>query len=257
MASTTESVTQKIDAEELRHHTDGAVVEQSGARRVFIYDFPLRTWHWLNAFCIVILCITGYLIGKPLPSVPGEAAMNYSFGYVRMIHFATGQIMAIAFLFRIIWIFIGSRHAKEIFWLPITRRRWWRGVWNEIRWYLFIARRPRSYIGHNPLAQLAIFALCTLPMFHQVFTGFALYAEGQGVDTVWYTAFGWVFSLYGDSFFVHTMHRLVMWLIAIFCLIHMYTAIREDILSRQSIISTMVSGYRYFDEGVTPRDEER
>ncbi len=256
MASVPESVTEKLGPG-LRRRRDGTVVKTEAAEAVYIYDFPMRTWHWLNAFCLVILCITGYLIGKPPPSVPGEAAMNYWFGYIRMIHFATGQIMAIALAFRLAWVFGPSRHAKEIFLPPFWKRRWWRGVWNEIKWYLFIERTPKTYIGHNPLAQLAIFLMCMLPMFHQVFTGFALYAEGQGVDTWWYAAFGWVFSVYGDSFFVHTTHRLVMWLIAIFCLIHMYTAIREDILSRQSIISTMVSGYRYFDKGQGPKEDNQ
>lgn len=227
------------------------------AERVFIYDFPLRSWHWLNAACIVVLCVTGYLIGVPPPSMPGEASFGYSFGWIRLIHFAAGQIMTIALFFRVIWAFIGSHHAQEIFLPPLWSRRWWSEVWHEIRWYAFVERTPKTYFGHNPLAQLSIFLLCMLPMFHQVLTGFALYAEGMGTDSAWFTAFGWVFSIYGDSMFVHTMHRLVMWVIVIFCLVHMYVAIREDILSRQSIISTMVSGYRYFDHPEDNHPAER
>jgi len=39
-----------------------------------------------------------------------------------------------------------------------------------------------------------------------------------------------------------------MWLILIFVIIHIYVAIREDIMSRQSIVSTMISGWRMFKD---------
>jgi Ni/Fe-hydrogenase 1 B-type cytochrome subunit len=33
-----------------------------------------------------------------------------------------------------------------------------------------------------------------------------------------------------------------------FVLVHVYAAIREDIMSRQSLISTMISGWRMFKD---------
>ena len=45
-------------------------------------------------------------------------------------------------------------------------------------WYLFIAREPKKYIGHNPLAQLAMFFFITLGISFMIITGLALYAEG-------------------------------------------------------------------------------
>jgi Ni/Fe-hydrogenase 1 B-type cytochrome subunit len=39
-----------------------------------------------------------------------------------------------------------------------------------------------------------------------------------------------------------------MWYILCFVIVHIYVAIREDIMSRQSIISTMVSGWRMFKD---------
>ena len=34
--------------------------------RVFVWQLPVRFFHWINAFCIVALGVTGYLIGHPL-----------------------------------------------------------------------------------------------------------------------------------------------------------------------------------------------
>jgi Ni/Fe-hydrogenase 1 B-type cytochrome subunit len=39
-----------------------------------------------------------------------------------------------------------------------------------------------------------------------------------------------------------------MWVIVCFSMIHTYLAIREDIMSNQSLVSTMISGWRYFKD---------
>ena len=221
---------------------------QSPASKVYVYEAPLRLWHWVNAACIVVLVITGYLIGQPRPSVTGEASSHFLFGNIRMVHFAAGQILAVALIYRIIWAFLGNHHAHQIFLPPFWSARWWREVWHEVRWYLFIEKDPKKYIGHNPLAQIAMFAIFLLPLFNLVFTGCALYGEGEGIDSLWYRAFSWVFTVYGDSFNVHTVHRISMWVLVCFSLIHIYAAIREDIMSRQSMVSTMISGWRYFKD---------
>ena len=219
------------------------------AAKVYVYEAPVRLWHWVNAICIIILCVTGYLIGSPPASVPGEASDSFLLGNIRMVHFAAGQVLAIAFLGRIYWAFVGNSHARQIFLPPVWSGKWWREVWHEIKWYSFIERNPKKYVGHNPLAQIAMFLLLILPLILQILTGFALYAEGQGTDSGWHAAFGWVFALFGDnSFAVHTYHHLIMWVIIVFSLVHIYAAIREDIMSRQSLISTMISGWRYFKD---------
>jgi Ni/Fe-hydrogenase 1 B-type cytochrome subunit len=228
--------------------TQHATEVESPAAKIYVYEAPLRLWHWVNALCIVVLCITGYLIGKPLPSVPGEASFSFAFGYVRLIHFGAGQILALALLGRIVWAFLGNHHAHQLFLPPFWSGKWWGEVLHEVRWYSFMEKTPKKYVGHNPLAQLSMFCLFLLPLLNSVVTGFALYGEGTGIDSGWYQAFSWVFSLYGDSFNVHTIHRLSMWVIVCFSIIHIYVAIREDIMSRQSLVSTMISGWRYFKD---------
>ncbi|MGY4281848.1 Ni,Fe-hydrogenase I cytochrome b subunit [Bradyrhizobium sp. LM2.7] len=37
-----------------------------------------------------------------------------------------------------------------------------------------------------------------------------------------------------------------MWALVVFVMVHIYAAVREDIMSRQSIISSMISGERQF-----------
>ena len=147
---------------------------------------------------------------------------------------------------RILWTFWGNKYSRQIFYLPVWERTWWRGVIREARWYLFLEKEPYKYIGHNPLAHTAMFAMFTLFNLGMIITGGALYSEGAGRDSLWAKAFGWVFAIWPNSMDVHTIHHLGMWVIVIFAFIHIYAAVREDIMSRQTMISTMISGERQF-----------
>lgn len=216
---------------------------------VYVYEAPLRIWHWVNALSITILAVTGWFIASPLPSMPGEASDHFLMGYIRFAHFAAAYIMMVGIVFRIYWAFVGNHHARQMFLPPIFNREWWGGVWHEIKWYSFMAKEPRKYIGHNPLATLAMHIMLLWGVIFMIVTGFALYGEGTGMGSWQFSLFSsWVIPLFGQSQDVHTWHHLGMWYILVFVMIHMYVAVREDIMSRQSIVSTMISGWRMFKD---------
>eukprot|EP01037_Dinobryon_pediforme_P019882 gene19882-20386_t len=215
---------------------------------VYVYEAPVRLWHWVNAFAIFTLMFTGYFIASPFPSQPGEASAHFLMGYIRFAHFAAAMIFTVAFIGRIYWALIGNHHARQLFILPVWSPRWWLEVFIELQWYLFLRREPRKYVGHNPLAQLAMFVSVVLGSLFMICTGMALYGEGSQQDSIFAKAFGWVIPLFGQSQDVHTYHHLGMYLFVLFVMVHIYVAIREDIMSRQSIVSTMISGVRTFKD---------
>lgn len=217
-------------------------------KSVYVFEAPVRIWHWINALSITVLAITGYFIGSPLPTMPGEASDHYLMGYMRFAHFSAGYMLAVGFIGRVYWAIVGNHHARELFWLPITRRAYWREVWGMLKWYSFTSARPGRYVGHNPLARLAMFAMFMLTAIFMMVTGFALYGEGAQAGSWAERLFGWVIPLFGQSQDVHTWHHLGMWWLVIFVILHVYAAIREDIMGRSSVISTMVSGHRTFKD---------
>lgn len=214
---------------------------------VYVYEAPIRLWHWINALAIVVLGITGYFIGSPLPTLSGEPSDHFLMGYIRFAHFAAAYILIIGFIGRIYWAFVGNSHAREIFLPPIFRRAFWSGVLHETKWYLFLSKEPRKYTGHNPLAVLAMHIMFVWGIIFMIITGFALYGEGTGPGSWAHSLFTvWVIPLFGQSMDVHTWHHFGMWLIVLFVMIHIYVAIREDIMSRQTLVSSMISGWRSF-----------
>jgi Ni/Fe-hydrogenase 1 B-type cytochrome subunit len=215
---------------------------------VYVYQTPVRIWHWVNALAITVLAITGYLIGSPLPSLPGEASDHYLMGNIRFLHFAAGYVFLVGFLFRLYWAVVGNRYSRQLFALPFWRRAFWSELAHEVRWYAFREPEPRKYVGHNPLAHLFMVVIITVGGLVMMVTGFALYSEQTGLGSWQDELFGWVIPAVGQSQDVRMWHHWGMWVIVVFVMLHVYTAIREDIMSRQSLISTMVSGWRMFKD---------
>jgi len=211
---------------------------------VYVYEKPVRLWHWVNALALVILAVSGYLIGSPPVVTDGEASEHFLFGYIRFAHFSAGYVLAIGLLGRAYWAFVGNQYSRELFLLPVHRLEWWQGVWHEVLWYLFLVPEARKHVGHNPLAGLAIFIFFVLGSLFMIFTGFALYGEGLGAGSWADRWLGWVIPLLGGSQATHTWHHLGMWYLVIFTITHIYIVLREQQVSRQSLTSTMIDGWR-------------
>jgi Ni/Fe-hydrogenase 1 B-type cytochrome subunit len=213
---------------------------------VYVYERPVRLWHWVNALALVVLAVTGYLIASPWSVQGGEASEHYLMGYVRFTHFAAGYVLAVGFIGRVYWALVGNQYARELFLPAVHRADWWDGLWHEIKWYLFLVPEPRKHAGHNPLASMAMFLFYVLGALFMIVTGFALYGEGLGQGSWASRWFGWVIPLFGQSQDVHTWHHVGMWYLVVFTIIHVYVVVREHRMSRQTVATTMIDGWRRF-----------
>jgi Ni/Fe-hydrogenase 1 B-type cytochrome subunit len=230
--------------------TEAALDETAAGTTVYVYEAPVRLWHWVSALCVVILAVTGYFIGSPLPSTSGEASDHFLMGYIRFTHFTAGYVFAIGYVARAYWAVVGNSNARQLFvFPPVTSKDWWAGMLQEFRWYLFLVNKPRKYVGHNPLALLFMFLAITLGGLFMIVTGFALYGEGAQEGHWAHAVFtSWVIPLFGQSQDVHTWHHMMAWGMVWFIMLHVYAAIREDIMSPQTMVSAIISGYRSFRE---------
>lgn len=229
---------------------EGAAYREIGdhedIRSLYIYEAPIRIWHWLNAAAVVLLSLTGYLIGTPLPSYTGDPSSVYVMGWLRLIHLSAGHVFAVLWVLRIWWAFVGNAFARQLFIPPIWRQTWINGLAYQLAWNLFLVSKPHRYSGLNPVAHVVMLVAFVLPSVVILLTGYAMYAEVTGHESVLYALFGWMTHISPNTIDFHTVHRLCMWVMVCFMLVHIYTAVREDIVSRQSMVSTMLSGYRLF-----------
>jgi len=226
-----------------------AVTKPAGSmpHAVYVWEAPVRLWHWVMMFAMFVLIATGFFIGVPPPTVPGEASENFLFGYIRFAHFAAGYIFAVFFVLRVYWAIVGNKYAREIFIVPFSllTAKFWKGLINDVLFYLYVKKEPGSYEGHNPLAAVAMFFMYLLGAVWMILSGFALYGEGAGMASWQFRFFtSWLQPLIGDSQQLHTYHRLGMWYLIIFSMAHMYMVVRQDVFTKETIISTMVNGWR-------------
>ena len=222
---------------------------------IYVFTMPVRIWHWLHALSIGVLICTGYLIANPLASVGGEASDHFLMGNLRFVHFVSAFVFAIGLFVRAYLAIVGDKYARGLFVVPVWRGVYWKRLWHEVKFYLLLTRKTGKSIGHNPLAQFAMWIFNVFVAFFMVCTGFALYSQGTGAGSWADTLFGWVFVLQASSQTVRMWHLLGMWLMLFFVIIHIYMAIRADFASRQNGVSAMIDGWRTFkDDG--PRDPQ-
>lgn len=246
MTDTTQSPTPSTSAQSLDVFSSSSKEEQQSQIAIYVYQSPIRAWHWLNMFCIIVLCVSGYFIGSPPPTLSGEASDHYLMGYTRFAHFAAGQIMVYLFLGRIFFAFTGNKYAKELFLLPVHSQEWRNGFLEQIKWYCFANNQAPQFVGHNPVAQCIMFFGFVLPAIFMIVSGLALYAEGLGMGHWLYNVTDFMLLFFDGTMAIHTYHHLGMWVIICFIMLHLYAAFREELVSRQSMISTMISGWRMF-----------
>ena len=215
-------------------------------RRLYVWEFPVRFFHWTNAICVFVLIGTGYIIGNP-PALTyaNEAYQQYWFGTVRFIHFVTAFLLFFNFVFRIYWGFVGNRYARWKNFIPHKASQF-----AEIKDVLRIdalqgKASGRISIGHNALAGFAYF-VSFLMFALQVVTGFALYSS---MSTSFLAGlFAWAVPLFGGDFAVRHWHHTTMWFFVIFTLVHLYLVFYHDYLEGRGTTSSMVGGWKFARE---------
>jgi Ni/Fe-hydrogenase 1 B-type cytochrome subunit len=218
--------------------------------RVYVWEFPVRLYHWVNAACIVALVVTGFLIGRPLlPQPAGEASFSYLFGWIRFIHFVAAFVFFFNFLARLYWGFAGNQYARWDNFLPLTRRLFVHQV-NEaidvVRIELLQGKtRPIQSAGHNSLAAWTYVATFLAFLFQAV-TGFGMYAA---MSHAWLPRmFAWIVPLMGGDFAVRQWHHVMMWFFVIFTMVHVYLVFYHDYIEGRGVISSMAGGWKFVEK---------
>ena len=212
-------------------------------RRVYVWQLPVRIYHWLNAACVLALIATGFVIGRPTTiEYSSEAYQQYWFGTVRAIHFVSAFVFFFNFLVRIYWGFVGNRYARWGNFIP-HRRSQFREILQVLRVdILQTGASSISSTGHNALAGL-IYFLSFLVFLFQAMTGFALYADMS--SSALPQLFTWVVPLMGGDAVVRQWHHAFMWFFIIFVIVHVYLVAYHDYVEGRGTTSSMVGGWKF------------
>jgi len=219
-------------------------------KRKYVWQLPVRLWHWIHFACLLVLCVTGYYIGAPFMSPSAAFSLSAEgvqiMSVMRVAHFLAAAVLTLVVIWRLYWFFVGNEYAHWRAWVPMTSRRefvgWLGHLKEQIRFYLFLRRDLPEELGHKPLAAIAYVAAMVMLVL-QVLTGWALYGEVNPDGLAW-RLFGWAFSIMVHQW-LRYLHHLLMWLLIVFFVAHVYMAIRDEVLGSAGTMTAMFSGYKY------------
>lgn len=186
---------------------------------VRVWDIPVRGFHWLLAFSILGLFITGKLGG------------NWMEWHKKIGFFVLGLIA-----FRIVWGFIGSEYARfrNFVYGPATVIDYAKNLFSE---------KSKKYIGHNPMGGLSVFALLAAVGFQAVSGLFAnddIMLEGPYASMV--------SKALSDQ--LTKLHKLNSDLILILIGVHLSAIAFYAVFKRENLIEAMMTGEKMVENDV-------
>ncbi|WP_456424288.1 Ni/Fe-hydrogenase, b-type cytochrome subunit [Lutibacter sp.] len=216
-------------------------------KRVYVWELPVRFFHWTTAFSTIILIVTGFVIANP-PAINAnvEATNSFWFGYIRAIHFITAYILIATIIFRFYWAFVGNQFANWRNFIPYTKK----GIHNilhvlKVDIFLMKDTEHKLYnisIGHNYLAAFSYFIMA-LFIILQVVTGLSLIAD---TSTWWFpNMFKWVSTMLGGDIITRYIHHILTWMFMAFIVIHVYLVLFHDFVEARGEASSMISGFKF------------
>jgi Ni/Fe-hydrogenase 1 B-type cytochrome subunit len=214
--------------------------------RVYVWQIPVRFYHWLNGACVTVLAITGYIIGSPPALQSGaEASFGYWFGTVRFIHFVAAFLFFFNFVYRIYWGFVGNKYAQWRNFI-LHRKEQFKEIGEVLKVDILQAKsQPIESIGHNALASFTYF-ITFLAFLFQCVTGFGMYAA---MSHAWLpNLFAWIVPLMGGDFAVRQWHHMTMWFFIIFAMVHTYLVFYHDYVEGRGVLSSMAGGWKFIEK---------
>ncbi len=189
--------------------TDTALPADRVATRV--WDWPVRIVHWSMVLLLIALLITAKI---------GGDAMAW--------HMRAGETMLALVLFRVIWGFVGSRHARFSSFV--------RGPRAVIAYARSIMTPPHElHVGHNPLGGWMVIALLLALLFQTgtgLFTNDDILTDGPLVRLI--------SKDLSDT--ISSFHRLNVWIVVALASAHIAAVLFYLFVLKENLIKPMLDG---------------
>ena len=189
------------------------MAEERGERRL-VWDLPVRLFHWLLVLSMVASYVTAEI---------GFDTMQ--------IHMYLGYWTIGLVIFRVLWGFVGPKHARFSSFL-----RGPAGIWRYAK--ALGAGTMIESAGHNPLGGLSVILLLALVAF-QAFTG--LFTTD---DIVWTGPYNGAVSSEWATRLTHWHHMNFNFILAAVAL-HLLAIAFYFLVKKQNLIGAMVHGKKY------------
>lgn len=181
--------------------------------QIRVWDPLVRFFHWSLASAFLIAFITE------------DDFMT--------VHSWAGYLILSLLLVRLVWGFIGTRHARfsDFVYRPVTIKAFLKDT---------LRLRAKRYIGHNP-AGGAMVILLMLSLLVTATSGMLLFgaAEQSGPLAQWFVQSG---AAWADP--LEEVHEFFANFTMLLVVIHVAGVIVESLIHRENLVSAMISGFK-------------
>lgn len=172
--------------------------EVTRGESVRVWDLPLRLFHWSLVIAIAVAFLS---------SEEDSPLSDW--------HIASGWVVAVLIVFRLVWGFIGGEHSRFADFVKPS------AIGHHVQDLLRMRSKPS--LGHNALGAISALALLAL-IAATVWTGIMM-AEGGGED----------------------IHELIAYILLALIAVHILAVIAMSLLTRDNLVRAMVIGRKRAD----------
>lgn len=223
-------------------------IERVCRQRVYVWEYPVRLTHWVNALAVFTAAFTGFYLGRPF--IPVYINPAFLMGWMRFVHLLAGYLLLSMLILRLSWGFFGNRYASWHTWFPHTRQHW-RDAFDAMKYHLFLSRKAPHAVGHTQLGNIVYIIIFAL-MLNEVFTGFALYQVND--PGFFHMLFGgwllWIMEVPTIKLF----HHLGMYVLLAFAIAHVYMAWYMDTVEKDGVLGSIFGGYKFIEQSEADRE---
>jgi Ni/Fe-hydrogenase 1 B-type cytochrome subunit len=221
------------------------------ARAIYVWQYPLRFFHWGTVISLAVLSVSGYYIHAPY--VVGQWNYPFLMGWVRFTHETFGMILIALFVLRIYLFFKGNRWVRWRRYVPLSRAQF-EEMGKMFKFYTFLSHEPVSKIGHNALAAagyLTIFGLLVVEMA----TGLTLYnlPVRNGFLTL---LVGWIPHVMSIQT-VRLIHFFLMFVFIAFAIFHTHVCMVISRQEKRGLMDSIFTGYKIIPEAEIAEEERK
>ncbi|GAA6204910.1 cytochrome b/b6 domain-containing protein [Thalassotalea sp. SU-HH00458] len=188
------------------------------AKQQLVWDLPVRIFHW---------CFVGVLLALWYTSDQDSGLIE--------LHIKLGYTALGLTLFRILWGFVGTTHAKFVNFIPRPHQL-------KIYFQQLRAGKVKSYIGHNPLGSLMVIFILIAVLLQAtsgLFISDDIFSAGP---------YNGVLSAEFEKL-LKMVHTNGFNIIATLSVIHIFAVFYYLIIKKQNLIKPMFTGKKLLDNG--------
>lgn len=218
---------------------------------LYVWQYPLRFFHWALVISIGVLSFTGYYIHNPF--IVGQVNHPFLMAWFRFVHEAFGMLFIALFLLRIYLFFGGNRWVGWRQYVPL-RREQFKEMWEVMKFYGFIRPTPISKIGHNAIAAFSYLGIYTMVLV-EIVTGLVMF-NWLRHSPILSALVGWIPRLISFPN-LRLIHFFLMFVFIAFGVFHVHLCMLISREEKRGLMDSIFIGYKVIPTNELDEEERK